>query len=538
MVGKRKKQTSLFDAGNVFPVELASDSFHGQLAQVSNQLFSDEEFAGLYKENKGRPSVPPSQLALVLIMQTREGLSDAAAIEHTAYDLRWAVVLRREAGTPLCAKSTLQMFRAQLMIHPEIERFIQKSLEEARRQGLLKGQHLAAAVDTKPMLGRGAAEDTYNLLASGMRQLARAVAGSRGQLWEHFLAENGLSALAGPSIKGAADLDWSDEEARREFLQGLVVQARRLIEVADGGDPKVKEAATLLEQLILQDVEVKVDEDGTPLYSIKQGTAKGRMPSAKDPEQRHGRKSASKRFNGHKSSVAVEPETGLILATDILSGDEGDATRVTELVAQAETNSGCKIETTLGDCAYGGGATRREFEDAGRELIAKVPSDAGNGSYYPKSQFKIDLPVEGMALEHATVTCPGGKTAKYVSPQKDGGVTFYFNEACDGCELRQRCTASVHGRSVHVHAQEKLLQEARAFQATPEGRAVLRKRLAVENGLGRLAQLGIGQARYRGKQKSKFQLALAATVVNLRRVWNWAAARDTGNAVQSAVTAA
>lgn len=32
------------------------------------------------------------------------------------YDLRWAAVFGREAGTPLSAKSTLQLFRSHLII--------------------------------------------------------------------------------------------------------------------------------------------------------------------------------------------------------------------------------------------------------------------------------------------------------------------------------------------------------------------------------------------------------------------------------------
>jgi IS5 family transposase len=75
-----------------------------------------------------------------------------------------------------------------------------------------------------------------------------------------------------------------------------------------------------------------------------------------------------------------------------------------------------------------------------------------------------------------------------------------------------------------VHPQEALLQAARAFQQTPAGRQRLRERVGVEHRLARLGQLGIGQARYGGLQKTRFQLLLAATVANLRRTWNWSAA--------------
>ena len=78
---------------------------------------------------------------------------------------------------------------------------------------------------------------------------------------------------------------------------------------------------------------------------------------------------------------------------------------------------------------------------------------------------------------------------------------------------------------MRVHPQEGLLEAARVFQGTPAGRERLQERVAVEHGLARLGHLGIGQARYVGRRKTRFQLLLAATVANLRWTWNWAAAQ-------------
>jgi len=105
----------------------------------------------LYTEGKGWPSVPPSQWALILLLQTRERLSDLESIDLTCFDLKRRR-LWREAGTPLCAKSTLQIFRSHLIFHDNLVMLIRSSLNAARRKGLLKGQHLWSAVDTKPML--------------------------------------------------------------------------------------------------------------------------------------------------------------------------------------------------------------------------------------------------------------------------------------------------------------------------------------------------------------------------------------------------
>jgi hypothetical protein len=539
MLGKRKAQRDLFDVGNVFPVALDPASFHGQLARAADQLFRDADFATFYADRLGRPSTPPSLLALLTLMQHECGCSDLEAVERTAYDLRWAAVLRRAAGTPLCAKSTFQLFRAHLILHDGVRRIFEESIAEARRAGLLKRGALTVALDTKPILGRGAVEDTYNLLATGIQQLGRALAAAVGQEPEEWAPTHDLTRYFGPSVKGSADLDWSDAAARNQLLAEIVTDARRLLRLAGAGPPgeaaAVREAAALLTQLLLQDVVETTGADGTPQAAIKQGTAPERIPSATDPEQRHGRKSASQRFTGHKASVAVDVESQLILDAAVLAGSAGDASEALAQVERVEAASGQPVALTQGDCAYGGGETRQAFLDAGRALVAKVPQESENGGLFPKRAFVIDL-------EQLTVTCPGGQTTTRFTQDKEGGKTFAFGAVCRACPLRAHCTTATGGRTLAVHAQEALLRAARAAQATLEGRAQLRARVVVEHRLARLGQLGVGQARYRGRQKSGFQLLILAAIANLRWTWNWkerqrAAAVDPAGTTTSGATA-
>jgi hypothetical protein len=517
MLGKRKAQRDLFDVGNVFPVALDPQSFHGQLARAAERLFRDADFAAFYADRLGRPSAPPSLLALLTLLQHESGCSDAEAIARSAFDLRWAAVLRKAAGEPLCAKSTFQLFRAHLVLHDGVRTLFEQSLTEARRAGLLKGGALRVALDTKPILGRGAVEDTYNLLSTGIQLLVRALAA--GQSPEVWAQAHDLGRYFSPSVKGSAALDWSDPAARNEFLAEIVTDARRLLRLAGaaregGAAPVVREAATLLEQLLLQDVVETSDGEGGRKVAIQEGTAPERIPSASDPEQRHGRKSKSKRFTGHKASVAVELDSQLILDAAVLSGAAGDATEALAHVEQVEQTTGQAVAQSLGDCAYGGGETRQAFAAAGRELVAKVPQESDNHGLFPKRAFVLDL-------EQNRVTCPGGQTTTRFTRDKEGGQTFQFGRLCQDCPLRAHCTTAAGGRTLQVHPQEALLQAARAAQATPAGRALLRERGVVEHRLARLGQLGVGQARYRGRQKCRFQLLVLATIANLRWTWNW-----------------
>jgi hypothetical protein len=142
---------------------------------------------------------------------------------------------------------------------------------------------------------------------------------------------------------------------------------------------------------------------------IKKGVAKDRVISVQDPEMRHGRKSSSKLFNGHKASIAVDSESQLITAVEVLAGNASDPTQALELTQKSESNTGLDVEETIGDCAYGDGNTRQTFVDANRKLVAKV-AQHGRHNQLNKEQFQIDL-------EKMSCTCPAGQTTTQLIPQ-------------------------------------------------------------------------------------------------------------------------
>ena len=120
-------------------------------------------------------------------------------------------------------------------------------------------------------------------------------------------------------------------------------------------------AAELLGQLLLQDVERT--EGGA---SLKDRVSRDRMMSVHDPEMRHGHKSSSRRFDGHKAAIVVDTDSQLITAVEVLPGNAPDNLGALELVEQSEANTGVPVEEAMGDAAYGDGHTRQAFADAGR----------------------------------------------------------------------------------------------------------------------------------------------------------------------------
>lgn len=524
MLGKRSPQLGLFEADHLYLDFVGRDTFYGLLACLRGRLFGDEDFAALYCLDNGRPSVPPSVLATALLLQTYDAVSDEEATGRATYDVRWKTALGIEIREQPFAKSTLQLFRAKLILNDQARRVFERSLEYAQELGYFKAPAMRIALDTTNILGRGAVKDTYNLLADGIRQLLRALAATSGKSVGEWARAHELERYLAASIKGTTDLAWDDPEARRGFLHEIVQDAKRVLVLSSAAQASLppsaaaretlQSAGDLLQQLLTQDVDCGVEP-----VQLKRAVARDRVVSVHDPEMRHGRKSHAKRFDGHKAAIAVDVESQLITAVDVLPGNAADDTHALGLVEASEAHTGVAVSETVADCAYGSGATRQAFADDERILIAPVVSRR-RADQLSKDDFQIDL-------EHGTCTCPAGQVTchltilGYHSPRhgaKQPLRGFVFDPVrCAACRLHSHCVKAKQRteRIVRLHPQERLLQAARVLQASPQFRQYRKDRQVAEHRLARLVQLGIRQARYCGRRKTLFQLLLAATVANL-----------------------
>ena len=528
MLGTRSPQRGLFDADNMYLDRVGRNTFYGYLAVNRDRLFSDDQFASLYCVDNGRNSVPPSVLAVALLLQARDKVSDEEAVSRSRFDIRWMVALGTEVcGRPF-AKSTLQLFRSLLILNDKEREIFLMSVQEARRSGYLKRGKKKLLIDTTHIFGKGQVKDTYNLLADGIVELVRTLAAVERESPGAWAAKHDLSRYFSSSIKATADIDWSNEEARNAFLSGIVGDARRLLEVAKeaiachGAETEIgssiSSAAELLCTLLIQDVKQKPHGKA----EIRQGVAKDRIVSVTDPQMRHGRKSSHQRFDGHKATVAADAETGLITDVDILPGNAHDSENVVEVVERSEQALGHEVETVIGDSAYGTGGVRRQMADTGRQVVAKVPPRPRTGKF-AKEDFHIDL-------ENNRVICPAGNvccdfslvsTKSRLAGKKEKRKRFTFEaEICSACPLRHKCVTGSAPRSITLHPQERLLREARAFQRTEEFRRQYRLRMVIEHRIARLVQLGIRKSRYVGRRKTLFQVVMAATVANLTLIAN------------------
>ncbi len=124
--------------------------------------------------------------------------------------------------------------------------------------------------------------------------------------------------------------------------------------------------------------------------------------------------------------------------------------------------------------------------------------------HFHKQTFVLDW-------EQQIIQCPAGQQMPFVP----GGTVHFPKDACEQGPLKAQCTTSSQGRSVSIHPDEALLIELRERQQTPEGRAKLRERVAVEHTLAHIGRWQGRRARYRGMRKNLFDLRRCAVVHNL-----------------------
>jgi hypothetical protein len=473
-----------------------------------HELFDEPfqaELARAYADKpKGQPPVPPAQLALATILQAYAGVSDDEVIEATVMDRRWQLVLDcLGAEEPPFSKGTLVAFRARLIERNLDRRLVERTVELAAATGEFGARALRAALDSSPLWGAGRVEDTFNLMGHALRQALGVIAVLQG--WGHAAGtvrmadQAGVPQLAASSLKAALDLDWDDPAAREAALAQVLSLLDRVEAFIAGlaGEQAAAAAVAAARRVRDQDVDLS---GSAP--ALRRGVARDRRISIEDAQMRHGRKSRSVLFDGYKRHVLTDLDTGLVTAVGITPANVPEAA-VTGDIAADLAAAGFTLAELHIDRAYLASALVRD-RSPDLAIFCKAWQVRNTGGRFAKDQFTLDFAA-------GQLTCPAGVRMPFTT-----GTTVRFPKStCAACPLRQRCTVSPSGRSVSIHPDEPLLAELRQRQQTPQGRAKLRERVAVEHALAHVGHWQGRRARYRGIRKNLFDLRRVAVVHNL-----------------------
>ena len=509
MLRAADRQQGLFDAAWCADL-LPAKSIYVLLAEHGDRIVRDEDFAECYSQCHGRPSIPPSLLSKVLLLAFREGLSDERAMQAVRFDLRWKVALDLPIDHPGFHPTSLVRFRARLLLHGKERLVFERSIELASELGLLEGR-AEQIVDSTPMLGAAAVQETAVLVRTAVGKLIESVHGADAQAAGELCDTLGFD-YARPRDK--PDGDWADRDTRMGLLGDVARDAQRALHAVLGhealsDDEHVAQAARVLGEIIGQ--QYHVDEEVT---RPRGGRRVRQIVSALDPEIRHARQTPGRRFTGYKLHAAVAADVPVVTAISVAPANEHDGQHAGGLVDQQPEQR--RPERVIGDTAYGNSEVREDLAQRSIRVLAPVHSSSPKHGTIPKDAFTIDL-------EADTVTCPQGHTTPIYKPRANRAtserVARFARADCEPCPLRPRC-APAGQRDIRIRRREDLRQAALRELSDPGTREHLKRtRPRVERLLGLIVhRYHARKSRYLGARKATLQAAWTAVLVNLHPI--------------------
>jgi hypothetical protein len=510
MQGKEQADRQLLDAQALVGHLVPPGSMFAFLAAHRGELFTDEEFADLFPSGRGRPSVPASVMASVMVLQVLHDYSDAEAAEAARCDLRWKAACGFSLDHGGFDPSTLVYWRRRIAVSGRPHRISDAVARVIEETGVLAGRR-RRAVDSTILADAVATQDTITQLIAAVRRVGRVVPGAAAQI---------AAVCTGHdySSPGKPRIDWNDPAARDMLVSALVNDANVLVAALQGAelDEQAAAAVGLLALVAGQDVEPAEGSDGTDgRWRIARKVAEDRVISVNDPEARHTRKSPESRRDGYRAHLVACPETGIITGEQLTRAcgeDNSDAAADARFLADHVAGGGPPCEW-YGDSAYGTGELRAAISQAGHAAVIKPgplkPSIAGG---FTIDDFTVDETA-------AAVTCPAGLTRPITACR-----SVVFGVACRTCPLRARCTTSKTGRTLNLHEHDALLRAARRTWATsPRLRENYRQhRPNVERAIAQVATRGGRRLklRYHGTAKNNAWLKTRTAALNLRNLIN------------------
>jgi hypothetical protein len=502
---------------------LSPTSIYALLYRECHNLFPDEVFADLFATT-GRDSVPPRIVAVVMVLQRLECLSDRDAVERFGFDMRWKYAA---GGLPLdypsFAHTVLVDMRARLRASEEPNRVFRIVLDVAKKAGMVGRRRV---MDSTPLYDAVATQDTVTMIRASIRGLLRVADESLATGVRGVLTRDDDYVAAGKPA-----CDWEDKPAREALVDALARDAHAVLGYLDGRELQkdVQEAAKLVATVVGQDLEQTAD--GT--FRIARKVAKDRVISTVDPEARHGHKTSARGFDGYKGHIAIDPDSEMITAAEVTAANVGDGSVAKELLddvvpvphgdaAENESAANGAVEAPAanepteiyGDSSYGSAEVLKHLEDAGVVANVKVqPAVAPGEGMFSQDAFNIDTTA-------GTARCPQGVLVR-LRLNKDGGYLATFGRHCDGCPQRSNCTESATGRTLHIHAEHARLRRARERQRNEEWKSNYRAiRPKVERKLAHLVRHRHGgrRARVRGRERVAQDFVMRCAVVNLKRL--------------------
>jgi transposase len=526
------EQTSLvaraaFPRGNVYLL----------LRDRLGPVFDDAGFADLYPA-LGQPAYAPWRLALITLMQFREGLSDRQAADAVRARIDWKYLLALDLADAGFDHSVLCEFRGRLVAHEAGERLLAHVLDAARDGGLLKAR------------GRQRTDSTHVLAA--VRDL------NRIELVAETLraALNAVAAVAREWLREATPARWHERYDRRiEDTRLPATDAKRdayvaqvgadgfhLLDALDEADVP-PEAASLPAVMVLRRVWARHFERGggdagpgaTGEVRLRpvQGRGPGdRLESPYDADARFRAKSGTNwtGYMVHLTETCDDDAPRLVLHADTTPANVHEAMRI-EAIHAVLAAKGLAPAEHLVDAGYV--SAERLVAARERHGIDLVGPARPRQGWQVKAEDALLVTDFAVDWDRQRVRCPEGHQSTGWGEYRDKAsgrshIRAGFSPAdCRPCPARSRCTRGASRRlTLHPRTEHEAIVAARARRDTDAGRRLYARRQGIEGTISQGVRVfGLRRARYRGVTKNRLQNLAIAAALNLDRLAAWWAGR-------------
>jgi transposase len=489
--------------------------------------YKDSEFAELFPSNQGRCAESPGELALVMVMQYAEGLTDRQAAEAVRARIDWKYALGLHLEDTGFDFSILSDFRERVITGGAEQRLLQDMLEQFKKKGLLKAR------------GCQRTDSTHVLAAIRTRNRLECV----GETMRIVL--NALAAAVPNWLLEQVTPDWFDRygprfeqyrlpkerKERQELGETIGTDGHYLLAAIYAADdlPWLREipAVDVLRQIWIQQYYVQDNE-------IKWRAAGNLPPNKKlifSPYDIEARSRTKRNHNWIGYAVHLtetcDPDTpNLITHVETTPATTGDV-EMTDIIHQALAEKGLLPSEHFVDTAYVSAAHLvTSKQNHGFDLYGPAPPDS---TWQAASETGFDILCFAIDWDAQTVTCPQGKRNRSWHEREERNkpviqVRFSARD-CTPCTSRSQCTRAKTGARVVTlkpKAQHKALQAARQRQKTPEFKERYNTRAGVEGTISQgTRSFNLRRSRYIGLDKTRLQHILSAAAMNLTRAVAW-----------------
>lgn len=333
---------------------------------------------------------------------------------------------------------------------------------------------------------------------------------------------------------------WHNQIERQALLAQAVTFARAVTESVTAQlsslPPSLVSTAGTLIQAIHKVIADETTTDASGYVSELPADKKGRfrIQSAVDLEssfRKHEPDPAVFGTNAVISTTATRVRAAVAL-TGSTADNDAPAAVLRQQIAAAESLP----PKLIMDQAGGHGKTRALVDAISQGktvMVARIPQAGGADlTRFTPSDFRVDP-------ERTRCTCPNGvSSTKAYRKAGDEGLYFRFLASqCRDCPLWNECRAPDSNprghRTVYLTAHHVLLRKAAEYNASQEGKVLLKSRWMVEPVIAWLVEWqGCRQARRIGLAAAQFQLYQACAVRNLLH-WLARGGRKSANAPEA-----